>query len=233
MTVPTVAVINESTILSDADVALGAAALQAQVHLDFAPAWGAGANVKPYAPGQAPAKAWQLVVLDDSDQAGALGYHDLTNDGHPLAKVFAKTDQQYGYDWHVTASHELLEMLADPWIDRCVQVATNEFFAYEVADAPEDDSYGYTITVQQQQVKVSDFVYPAWFRRGAAGPYDKAGHISKPLQILPGGYIGAWTPSGGWTQITHPASKTVTASRRLALRKRKHDQGVALEKSCR
>ena len=32
-----------------------------------------------------------MLVLDTSDQAGALGYHDVTPQGLPLGKVFAKT----------------------------------------------------------------------------------------------------------------------------------------------
>jgi len=50
------------------------------------------------------------VILDDSDQAGALGYHDLTSDGLPIGKVFAASDLKAGTSWTVTASHELLEM---------------------------------------------------------------------------------------------------------------------------
>ena len=38
--------------------------------------------------------------------------NDVTREGLPLGKVFAKTDQQYGEKWTGTASHELLEMLA-------------------------------------------------------------------------------------------------------------------------
>ena len=33
------------------------------------------------------------MFLDNSDQAGALAYHDLTNEGLPLSKVFVKTIQ--------------------------------------------------------------------------------------------------------------------------------------------
>jgi len=39
------------------------------------------------------AGSWWLVFLDNSDQAGALAYHDLTNDGLPISKVFVKTLQ--------------------------------------------------------------------------------------------------------------------------------------------
>jgi len=42
------------------------------------------------------------------------GHHDLTPDGLPVGKSFAGTDKHFGHSWTVTASHELLEMLADP-----------------------------------------------------------------------------------------------------------------------
>ncbi len=34
---------------------------------------------------------WQFIYLDDADQAGALGYHDLTDNGQPISKVFVRT----------------------------------------------------------------------------------------------------------------------------------------------
>ena len=87
------AVINSSTVLTDDDVLGAVAALQTQVHRDFAPAWGIDAEVVGVAKGKKPpVGSWWLAVLDDSDQAGALGYHDVTNEGLPLGKVFAGTD---------------------------------------------------------------------------------------------------------------------------------------------
>lgn len=57
----------------------------------------------------------------------------------PLGKVFAGTDLKYGYTWSVTASHELLEMLADPNINLTVLLQNSEtagtLYAYEVCDA--------------------------------------------------------------------------------------------------
>src|SRR5262249_22512484 len=74
-----IAVINESTVVSDADVKAAVAALQKQVSRDFAPAWGIDASLTfvPFGGNPSP-DAWWLVILDNSDQAGALGYHDLT-----------------------------------------------------------------------------------------------------------------------------------------------------------
>ena len=203
-----IAVINSSSILSDAKVKAAVPALQTQVHRDFAPAWGIDADVTFVPSGSKPPKgAWWLVVLDNSDQAGALGYHDLTAEGMPLGKVFAATDKQAGLEWTVTASHELLEMLADPDINLTVFVQTNshrgELFAREVCDACEADEFGYEIS----GTLVSDFVFPAWFesfRRPKSTQFNYGKTIDKPFALLAGGYIGVFDiRSGtGWHQVT-------------------------------
>ena len=150
--------------------------------------------------------SWWLVVLDNSDQAGALGYHDITKTGLPIGKVFAGSDIQYGYNWTVTASHELLEMLGDPDINLTVFVQTSDtagvLYAYETADACEADEFGYKI----DGVLVSDFVYPSWFESIAirGRQYDYHKKIKKPFQLLKGGYIGVFdiTAGDGWQQRT-------------------------------
>jgi len=204
-----VAVINSSSVVSDDDVQAAVPALQTQVTRDFAPAWGTDADVTFVPSGKKPpAGAWWLVVLDDSDAAGALGYHDLTNDGLPLSKVFAKSDQQYGFNWTVTASHELLEMLADPDINLTVFVQSSAnagvLYAREVCDACEADALGYDI----DGVTVTDFVYPAWFesfRKAKSTQFDHKKHLTKPFELAAGGYIGAFDISSGsgWHQV-HP-----------------------------
>jgi len=54
--------------------------------------------------------SWWLVFLDDSDQADALAYHDLTEDGLPISKVFVKTILADNASVSVGATHELCEM---------------------------------------------------------------------------------------------------------------------------
>jgi hypothetical protein len=209
-----ISVINESTVLTDAEVTPVVSALQQQVTSDFRPIWGIDAELKMVPQGtQPPAGSWWLAILDDSDQAGALGYHDLTPDGLPIGKVFAASDLKAGTQWSVTASHELLEMLADPNINLTVFVqnanTSGTLYAYEVCDACEDDSFGYTIN----NVLVSDFVYPAWFesfRTQGSTQFDRMNKIQNPLQLLAGGYIGVFSVSegSGWQQQT--AEKVVT-----------------------
>jgi len=214
-----ISVINGSTVLNDSDIRPVVQALQQQVSNDFLPAWGVDAQLTFVPTGSAPPTGtWWLTILDDSDQAGALGYHDLTSDGLPLGKVFAATDLKYGNSWSVTASHELLEMLADPNINLTAFVqnatTTGTLFAYEVCDACEADNFGYKIG----NVLVSDFVLPAWFedfRAQGSTQFDQTNHIQSPLELLPGGYIGVLNVSGGsgWTQLTAEKELTNTLNR--------------------
>ncbi|MGH9496471.1 MAG: hypothetical protein ACRD3B_15830, partial [Candidatus Sulfotelmatobacter sp.] len=100
-----ISVLNESTVLTDIEVQPAVAALQQQVSGDFRPIWGLDAQLTFIPQGsQPPANAWQLVILDDSDQADALGYHDLTADWLPIGKLFADSDLKSGTSWTVTAS---------------------------------------------------------------------------------------------------------------------------------
>jgi len=210
-----ISVINESTVLADADIVPVVAALQKQVTNDFRPVWGTDAELAIVPKGtQPPSGSWWLVMLDDSDQANALGYHDLTTEGLPIGKVFGASDLKAGTSWTVTASHELLEMLGDPNVNLTVFVqnanAAGTLYAYEVCDACEDDSLGYQI----DNILLSDFVYPAWFegfRTEGSTQFDRMNKITTPFQLLLNGYIGVFNVSAGsgWQQQTQdkrPAS---------------------------
>lgn len=206
-----ISVINSSTVLTDTQIAPVVRALQIQVTRDFANVYGIDAILTQVPKGQTPdVTSWWLVFLDTSDQAGALGYHDLTSTGLPLAKVFAKTDIDNNESWSVTASHELLEMLADPWINLCVFVQTSntvgKLYSYEVCDTCE--SFNYDIN----GIKVSDFAFPAWWGvPGSPNKFDFLGQVKQVLEILPGGYIGEFDvmKGGGWKQLTHSEASTV------------------------
>ena len=82
-----IAVINATTVLTDDQVQAAVPALQTQVHRDFASAWGIDADLSFVPSGASPDPGlWWLTVLDNSDQAGALGYHDVTDQGFPQAR---------------------------------------------------------------------------------------------------------------------------------------------------
>lgn len=214
---PKVAVANRSTVLPDDQVKMIVAALQVQVDRDFQPAWQIDCLVSLFAKGEpVPPDWWQLVFADDSDQAGALGYHELTPAGQPVGFVFAKTDRDYGVASSVTASHELLEMLADPWICATALHQTSamggDVYALEVCDPCEADNLGYQI----DGIQVSDFVLPAYFRDGATGPYDLRGAVKQPFGLAPGGYLSRFVQGQGWGQITAEAAPTPRQQARLS-----------------
>lgn len=204
-TLPTIAIIRETTMITDAQVRALVPALQTQVSRDFAPHWGLDATIRFCAAGEpVPQGAWRIVLLDNSDQAGDLGYH-LVEGGLPLANVYIQDCFDNGVNWSVTVSHEMLEMLADPDIQKVATVVKdgNTFeIAFEVADAPEDDQFAYAIDGHY----VSDFVLPSWFRTDGTAPFTFRDnpHVLQPLQLAPGGYVG-WRQvapyAGQWEQV--------------------------------
>lgn len=208
-----IAVKNISSVVSDDELSAALPAFQTQVSRDFAPVWGLDAQLELVTKDQkTPPGAWLLLVCDNSDQAGALGYHDLSSTGTPLGKVFAKTEALYDGNWTVTFSHELLEMLADPNINlTAFDEANARLYAYEVCDAVEDDQFAYTI----DGVLVSDFVYPSWFEpfgpAGAVYNYQKT--VTAPFELLPGGYIGYFdiAKGSGWQQLTARTQRAATS----------------------
>lgn len=202
-----IAIKNFSTVVSDAEVQHALPAFQTQLTRDFSAAYGATASLRIAQPKEAlKSGEWLLGNYDNADQAGALGYHDITSSGQPLGKVFAKTTKDDGGIWSVTFSHELLEMMADPWIDLTVLDAhTNRLYAWEVCDAVEADALGYSIL----GTKVSDFVLPAFFRRDTSAPAGTklsfCGHVSRPFTLAPEGYLSfldLGDVTAGWQQIT-------------------------------
>ena len=205
---PTIAIQNSSTVLTDAQVQAAVAALQIQLDRDWQAAWGTTATLVFVSRTQGiPTGAWPIYVLDTSDVSGALGYHDETASGVPYGRIFAKDDITYGYNWTVTLSHELLEMMLDPYVNLTVfRQTTNTagmLYAYEACDACEADNLGYQIN----GITVSDFVWPSWFDTTITNTlghrYDQMNHLTAPFQLYSGGYIGVFqvTNGSGWSSI--------------------------------
>jgi hypothetical protein len=220
-----IVLVNQSTVVTDTAVAACAKALNTQLNRDFAPYWGIDGTV--IAAKSAPAGGLPVYVLDDSDQAGALGYHDNDPQKGPFGRVFARTDAKYKLNWTITTSHEVLELAADPFAVSTAQVNASTFTALEVCDAVESDSDGYQI----DGVWVSDFVTPAWFGTGT-GPYDYRKLLARPFALRKGGYMSVWTAGRGWGQKTASAVPGVTSRSQFAHRrlvKARHQQTAHVE----
>jgi hypothetical protein len=211
MSVPVIGITNQSTVLTDYQVQAAIPALQKQITDDFRAYWDIDATLTMMLPNEAlPNGWWQLVLTDNPDVAGALGYHEMTSGGTPIGKIFAKLDIENGQSWTVTASHELLEMLADPWINYIAVGGDGKLYALEVADAVEADELGYQI----DGVLVSDFVTPSWFEPTEADRFDFKQHLTQPFQLAPGGYISILDPKHGWTQVNADKKPVLPGSRR-------------------
>ena len=222
---PNIAVINESTAVQDAAVQAMIPAFAQQWNQDLRPVWGVDEATFGFVPkGQAPAAGtWWVVFLDDSDQADALAYHDLTDEGLPISKVFVKTIQADNASLSVGATHEICEMAVDPWLNSAYQDPQGVFWAGEVCDPVEDDQYGYEIG----GVLVTDFVTPNWFaHQHAQSQIDLKNHATAAFEVLSGGYAQKFDPSQGWVQVT--GSKALHS-----IRGRKATEGSRRERRAR
>jgi hypothetical protein len=188
-----------------------ARALRKQARDHFAPVYGLSAEVELVPRGRQDPAAWQIAIADDARTAQDQGWHELTAGGRPLGKVLARQVIDETGGWSTTASHELLEMLADP--DMSLGVVAygrggSRLYAYEICDPVQDDAHGYLL----DGVRVSDFVYPAWFEsfhaRGSTR-FDHRGLCEQPFHVLPGGYASVtrthW--QRGWRDIGPPRGK--------------------------
>ncbi len=198
---PHIAVINESTKISDNDVQAMIPAFTQQWNADLKPVWGVDEAAFAFTPKghQPPAGSWWLVFLDNSDQAGALAYHDLTDEGLPISKVFVETILADKASVSVGATHELCEMAVDPWLNSAYQDQHGVFWAGEVCDPVEDDQYGYKIG----NTLVTDFVTPNWFgHQHDQSQIDLKSFAKVPFAVLAGGYAQKFDPHHGWVQVT-------------------------------
>jgi hypothetical protein len=196
---------NISTGMTDQEVQSALTAVQAQVAEDVAPIWANQtaaftliSNGSAFTPG-----CWRFIVADTPAQvgqnvSGAAGDHDAEG-GAPTGYAFVQVTQNAGMDVNVTISHEILEMIGDSLIDQCNQwsdLPNPSFLAQELCDPVEDDSLAYT----KGGTKVSNFVTPAYFIPGSAGPWDFLGKLTAPNSLTAGGYQLVWEPTNGWQQ---------------------------------
>jgi hypothetical protein len=199
MLVTQVALVADTAQINSSQLGRVAAALQKQAIRDFRQIWDITATLDAFDRLEdVPIGYWPIIVRDDIGQPGAAGVH-LDQNGQPFALV------QYSDSWSLTASHEMLEMLADPLGNRLVAGQSPKpdqgrvEFLVEVADPPEDPQFGYTVN----GFLVSDFLTQRFYDpvTVAGVRYSFGGHIPGPRQILEGGYISWHEPvSDHWWQ---------------------------------
>ncbi len=206
--IPTIACFNKAKTSLGVNLDALIAAMQIYVDQFVAPVWGTPAKLiksKNFVK-----DAWAIVFLDDADTPGALAYHDLTPEGLPLSKVFVRTTIQNGEKVSVSTSHELVEMLVDPAINMMTTGPDPKtMYAYESADPVE------ALNFKVNGIPMSDFVYPAYFevfRKAGSVMFDQLNKVTKPFQILSGGYQIIFK-GGKWSNLTVAEAKKKSLAR--------------------
>jgi len=200
--------VDESGTISEQELKDVAAALQIQVDRDFSPEWGSQATITAGAVG-ATGSAWRLrMVTPDKLPHGAGGVH-LDQHGRPYAMVGDFSD------WTVAASHELLEMLVDPFGRKVITgpsidpAADNRtvYYLVEVCDPCE------VFTYDINGVTVSDFVLQDYYHSQAGAGVDEQGKLEGPLSVPKGCYISWFDPADNHWHQQRPDGTIVTASK--------------------
>jgi hypothetical protein len=207
---------NQSPRLEDALGELIAEACDLQMQEDVAPAYSLQPSPRvSFFPGAAkledlPENCLVIIFAVDAPDAAAVAggmraatTRDLVDGGRNFARVYPGTILDNGGTELVGArsisaatSHECIEATYDKNV---ALWAWNEndrkLVACEVCDQVEEDAY--TKRVQDQDVAVSNFVYPAWFdaRAFAGSRFDHMQGLDAPFSCSQGGYLIVYDPA--------------------------------------
>lgn len=191
-----IAILNQSTLVSNTDAATMTQAIATQVKLDAAPIW----NRTPAAvvfytdPAAIPAGAHGIAITDtiQNQPQGVLGFHTEDQGGKLWGTVAAKPELDNGGkvttgDWSVSSvlSHEVLEMFVDPNCNLWANDGRGSAYSFEVCDPVEAPTY------VVNGISVANFVTPSWFDplAAATAQFDQLGLLHAAFSILKGGYV--------------------------------------------
>jgi len=187
-----VALVSEESSITMRELAAVAAAIQKQATRDLGPIWTLEATVTAFGRLEdLPLDYWPVIVMDDIRNPNAAGYHEDKN-GQPFALL------KYSRGWTLTASHEICEMLVDPFGRRLVAGQSpvkgqgRVRFLVEVCDPSEAEANAYRIN----GIPVSDFYTPHFFdpMKSTGVRYSFSNAITEPKEVLRGGYL-SWLDS--------------------------------------
>jgi hypothetical protein len=199
-----IVLVSETEFVPFGELAKVGSAVQKQVNDHFGPAWGVRAAVDTLASlADIPPGAWPVVIRNNIGINEAGVHWNETRD-KPFALVTFREGDSPAEGWQPTVSHEVLEMLADPF--------SKEFrsgpslspgqgpveYLVEVCDPCQAPEFVYFV----DDVPVSDFILPRYYDAFTEGVYSHAGNVTQPREVLPGGYVSWRDPvSGVWTQF--------------------------------
>lgn len=223
---------NRSTVLSPKDVFNTVWAVNYHVAFQYGRSrWVTGrfapaGHVAYLPPGvKPPVGAWNLILLDKSDQAGALGYHDdEKGTGIPYADVFCKDAIADGSSVSAVACHEADEMLVDPDVNnvrKVLRAATGQWYIVEVGDPVQGNDFDVGAPEGRPTGQLAcDFALPAWWElepeNGNGYSYRRS--VTAPWAVAPQGYMSVAPANDptNWGQIFgHQQDRLPTWASRL------------------
>jgi hypothetical protein len=203
-----VALVSKTRKIKTSELTKVAAALQKQAVRDLGPIWEIQATVDAFEKlKDVPAGYWPIIVKEKIDDPSAAGYHS-DKYRQPFALV------AYDDGWALTSSHEMCEMLVDPFGSRMVASGSIKpgqgrvNYLVEVCDPSEDDKFAYSVN----GIMLSDFYTPNYFDpvKATSVRYSFTGCITEPKQVLKGGYLSWLDPmTAKWWQATFFGAKQV------------------------
>lgn len=138
-----------------------------------------------------------LDVLPKEDEE-ALGFHEDVEGGKiPVSYVGIKESREDDVSITAVASHEMLEMAVDPFVEgseiRTVKHGGKEYIV-EIADPLESCEYK-----MPNGQEVANFVWPKWFGMAQTRHQlcQKEGYIARPFELARNGYISSRPIGGG------------------------------------
>jgi hypothetical protein len=212
---PTIALVDKSRgAVSAPEIERLAAALTIQVRDHLQGNW-LIAPVTIATGAKPPGAVWPITLYERIPKGTAAGYH-LSGHLIPYANIDLS---KVGDDWTIVVSHELLEMLVDPWGYRMWWARAPHDFAdkrefpfvpylVEICDPCPLGTYAIDIGDGGTPIAVSDFVFPSYFDhregevRAEVGPTSMTDVVGA-LDVVDGGYLSFRHPQTGdfwWKQ---------------------------------
>lgn len=212
-------VYNQSTVVTNGDCAIMVAAMNVLLPT-YCKTWNIATPQCQFVEGAPPATTtgtnWIFVVLDTTDQAGALAYHSEDNDVVD-GFIFAQTVlENGGVKFYKDAqtptvasalAHEIFEALGDPYCNRWLDDGNGNLWCFEVCDPCEGNVVPVKVpdpqdTKQSITVGLSDFILPSWTDPQAQkGPYNYTESMMGPFTIDSGGYAVVRDAYGNVNQV--------------------------------
>ena len=184
-----IALINQSSAMTDEQVKNIADACSIQLRDHVAPAWDIKSPQEVRT--ELEPSSYPFFFVDNIPEApGALAYHFVQDNGVPAGKIGVETTLKAGESVESATSHEAVELQCDIF---CAAWSYSDrlqcLVATEACDPVQADTYEIEVA-DRTKVEVSNFVTPYYFTEDPLGqPLDHLGNLKQTFDMSPGGYL--------------------------------------------